>query len=125
MDDVTVYQCPECNFNADNLDSLDSHIIEHHSAETHSHALTKSAANRPPAPQQIVSALVENEVPTRAADRSKDLNQHLKLPISHITNDEYENDHMPEDDYEDEDFFNERGQSDIKNSDHIVRPIFC
>ncbi len=24
--DETVYQCPECNFNADNLVELDSHI---------------------------------------------------------------------------------------------------
>lgn len=31
--DETVYQCPECNFNADNLTELDGHIIEHHSNE--------------------------------------------------------------------------------------------
>ncbi|CAF0861756.1 unnamed protein product [Brachionus calyciflorus] len=31
--DETVYQCPECNFNADNLNELDSHIIENHSNE--------------------------------------------------------------------------------------------
>lgn len=24
--DETVYQCPECNFNTDNLDNLDAHI---------------------------------------------------------------------------------------------------
>ncbi len=25
--DETVYQCPECNFNADNISELDSHMI--------------------------------------------------------------------------------------------------
>ena len=25
--DETVYQCPECNFNVDNINELDSHMI--------------------------------------------------------------------------------------------------
>jgi len=29
--DETIYQCPECNFNADKLTDLDSHINENHS----------------------------------------------------------------------------------------------
>jgi hypothetical protein len=31
--DETVYQCPECNFNADNISELDSHLVEFHSNE--------------------------------------------------------------------------------------------
>ena len=30
MDDI-VYQCPECNFNAEDLTELDVHLLEYHS----------------------------------------------------------------------------------------------
>jgi hypothetical protein len=30
MDDI-VYQCPECNFNAEDITELDEHLLEYHS----------------------------------------------------------------------------------------------
>lgn len=86
MDDVTVYQCPECNFNADNLNELDSHMVEHHSTVDVHHSNTSGKSTRgaingaggstssshTAQASMIVSALVENEIPTRAADRMSD-----------------------------------------------------
>lgn len=43
--DETVYQCPECNFNADNLHELDSHITENHTNDSTSFLKTNGQTN--------------------------------------------------------------------------------
>lgn len=145
MDDVTVYQCPECNFNADNLNELDSHMVEHHSMPTET--TSKPGSQQQPAQQQsqqqnrlnptsqtsstttntvnaaAVSALIKNEIPTRAADRvsngfnKEQVGNKKSHQIVTVNGDRHHNHHLNEDDVvdddepddeDDEDFFNER-----------------
>lgn len=169
MDDVTVYQCPECNFNADNLNELDSHMSEHHSmpnndgsskpgSQQQQQPQLKKEQQQPQLPQQqqqqqrtttlssqtsqtvnaaAVSALIENEIPTRAADRMtnpvvkehqpngkksdqsqivttnggnrlRQSDQQVTHTHDHDDDDENGIDHDDLDNEDDEDFFNER-----------------
>ncbi len=43
--DETVYQCPECNFNADNLTELDGHILGQYSIYLNRRSTIKKLVN--------------------------------------------------------------------------------
>ncbi|RNA39941.1 zinc finger Xfin-like [Brachionus plicatilis] len=94
--DETVYQCPECNFNADNLNELDSHITENHSNENQSFKVN-GAGFRSKAYGYSNSLSTHNDDMTLRDDEDFDENADMDNFV------------------DDEDFFNERNNNVKEN----------
>lgn len=91
--DETVYQCPECNFNADNLKELDIHILDNHS-KMHS-----QNANNVFNAEENYNDFVRDENFDDGID-----NHHMNR--NHVMNDD-----MVDEEDDEEDFFNERANN--------------
>jgi hypothetical protein len=98
--DETVYQCPECNFNADNISELDSHLVEFHSNELSGSQGNNSQLNRSGQPQNGTHHHHHhNNNHHHGGNRSASTRHHSNHHRHH---------NQDEEDVEEEDFFNEK-----------------